>query len=92
MAFFGQGVDAWLPPMASMLGELATLELVRFCSKVIGGVRTGVMTEVDLLLPELSTRRLLKVPRCRVCGPLVTRSAVTGERNVFMPGNEEAAP
>jgi bacteriocin biosynthesis cyclodehydratase domain-containing protein len=90
VAYFGQGVDAWLPPMASMLGELAALELVRFCSGVIAGTRTGVMTEVDMLRPELSTRRLLKVPRCRVCGPLTRRATTTGERNVFVPGNDEA--
>lgn len=89
VAYFGQGVDAWLPPMASMLGELAALELVRFCSGVIAGMRTGVMTEVDMLRPELSTRRLLKVPRCRVCGPLTRRATTTGERNVFVPGNDE---
>lgn len=90
VAYFGQGVDAWLPPMASMLGELAALELVRFGSGVVAGGRTGVMTEVDMLRPELSTRRLLKVPRCRVCGPLTRRSTTTGERNVFVPGNDEA--
>jgi molybdopterin-synthase adenylyltransferase len=90
VAYYGQGVDAWLPPMASMLGELAALELVRFCSGVIAGNRTGVMTEVDMLRPELNTRRLLKVPRCRVCGPLTRHAATTGERNVFVPGNDEA--
>ena len=90
VAFFGQGVDAWLPPMASILGELAALEIVRFCSGVIPGVRTAVMTEVDLLRPELTTRRLLKVPRCRVCGPLTLRATTTGDRNVFEPGNDEA--
>ncbi|MBY0572294.1 MAG: TOMM precursor leader peptide-binding protein [Undibacterium sp.] len=91
VAFFGQAVDAWIPPMASMLGDLASLELVRFCSKVIAGFRTGVMTEVDMQRPELSTRRLLKVPRCRVCGPLTCKASATGERNIFMPGNDEAA-
>lgn len=89
-AFAGQAVNGWLPAMASVLGNLGAMELQRFTSKVLPGFRSSVLTEVDLLGPTLNTRRLLKVPRCRVCGPLIQQAMPTTFRNEFLPGNEEA--
>jgi len=87
-AFYGQLVEGYLPPMASILGDLAALELVKFYSQALPGSRVGSLIEVDLMEPSLKSRKLLKVPRCPVCGPLNAHSHQSVERNLFMPGNE----
>jgi bacteriocin biosynthesis cyclodehydratase domain-containing protein len=87
-AFYGQLVDGYLPPMASILGDLAALELVKFYSQSLPGSRVGSLIEIDLMEPSLKSRKLLKVPRCPVCGPLTAHSDQSVDRNVFMPGNE----
>ena len=87
-AFYGQLVSGYLPPMASVLGDIAAMELVKFYSGALPGSKVGKLIEVDLMKPALATRNVLKVPRCRVCGPLTGHSDQAVDRNVFMPGNE----
>jgi bacteriocin biosynthesis cyclodehydratase domain-containing protein len=82
-AFEGQSVAGFHPSMASILGDIAALELTKFYSGVLPSTKVGTMIEVNLLISKMTCRRVLKVPRCSVCSPLKSRSPVTSERQVF---------
>ena len=62
--------------MASILGELASFELTKFYSGVLPNRNVGTLLEVNLLTPYLTSRKVLKIPRCLVCSPL-NRTAST---------------
>ena len=66
-AFRSRGYAGFHPAMASVLGDFAAMELIKFTTDVIPW-RIGALFEVNLLSPELTTRRVLKLPRCAVCG------------------------
>lgn len=88
VSFYGQLVNGYLQPMASILAEITAMELVRAYSKSMKESSPGRLVEVDLTEPSLQTRKVLKVPRCPVCGPLTTQASRTVDQNVFMVGNE----
>ncbi len=85
-AFAGQGVNGFHPAMASILGDLAAIELTKFYGGLVPA-RPGRLIEVNLLAPLLTERVVLKVPRCAVCSPLRARSPVSQDRRVFVPGH-----
>jgi bacteriocin biosynthesis cyclodehydratase domain-containing protein len=90
VACYGQAVVARIEPMASILGDVAAMELLKH-DAALGGTPgpIGRAIEVSLLEPEMTSRKILKVPRCAVCSPLATAAARSPERDVFMPGHGE---
>ncbi|HKI21610.1 MAG TPA: TOMM precursor leader peptide-binding protein [Isosphaeraceae bacterium] len=78
-------LNGFLPPMASILGDIAAMELTKFYGGVLTA-RVGTLLEVNLLRPELRARKVLKVPRCSVCSPLTRQSTISLERFSFLPG------
>ena len=64
------------PAMAAVLGHVAAFELTKLWGQTLPNRRIGVQIEINLLGPRLTTRRVLKVPRCPTCSPLNTRAAV----------------
>ncbi len=86
LAFFGQGVTAaFHPALPAVLGNLAALEVSRLVGEW-GSPRTiGTLVEVDLLAPQVASRPILKLPRCRVCGDSGTRSTTELFRDMFLP-------
>jgi len=86
-AFEGQVVAGFHPSMASILGNIAALELSRFYGGWMSPRIIGSLIEVNLLDLQVNVRKVLKVPRCRVCSPLNVRSSVSSDRDVFMPGH-----
>jgi hypothetical protein len=62
--------------MASILGDIAAFELTKFYSGVIPQWNVGTMIEVNLLATHLTTRKVLKVPRCRACSPVNSKAVV----------------
>jgi molybdopterin-synthase adenylyltransferase len=86
-AFQGQVVDGFHHSMAAILGHVAAFELFRFYSTRIPGFRSGTVLEIDLLGSAFTSRRLLKIPRCPVCGVGRKHSKISIERNTEMPGN-----
>lgn len=88
-AFEGQRFTALHPGAATVLAELAALEL----SKWFGGARpptrqVGTLVEVTVAAPAMEVRKVLRVPRCPVCSPsnahstgAVRRPAVTEQEN-----------
>jgi thiazole/oxazole-forming peptide maturase SagC family component len=86
-AFQRRAVTGFHPSMASVLGDLAAIELTKFFG---GGLptRVGRLIEVNLLATTLRTRKVLKVPRCQVCSPANRRSEISTDKNIFMPGHQ----
>jgi bacteriocin biosynthesis cyclodehydratase domain-containing protein len=84
----GQRISGFHPSMASILGDLAALELSRVQGMWTRPHLVGTLIEVNLLAPALTSRKVLRIPRCSVCGTLNRHSAVSLSRNLVMPGNE----
>lgn len=70
----GQSVVGFHPSMASILGDLAAFEITKFFSGVLPGWNVGTLLEINLLSTRMTPRKVLKVPRCPVCSPLITRA------------------
>lgn len=87
-AFEGQIVNAFHPSMASTLGDIAAMELLKLYGQFIRTRLVGRLIEVNLVVPDVKERRVLKLPRCAVCGPGVYRSPVSDDTATFMPGHE----
>lgn len=83
-AFQGQKITGFHPAMASALGDFAVMELTKFFTMAMP-FNIGTLIEVNLLFPELKSRKVLKMPRCTVCGPLVTRAPASPLKEVFLP-------
>jgi bacteriocin biosynthesis cyclodehydratase domain-containing protein len=82
-----QAVTGFHPAMTNILGELAAMEL---CKMYGGGIpfRGNQLIEVNLLVPVMLLRRVLKLPLCPVCSPAVKTSAVYLDKDSFVPGNQ----
>ena len=88
--FNGKGVNGFHPSMASILADIATIELVKFYSGVLPR-QVGTLIECNLLATRLTARKVLKVPRCYVCSPLKTHSAITPNHRMFTRADEDSA-
>ena len=77
-AFEGQGIVGCHPAMASVLGDIAAIELTKFYGIRMPIWQVGTLIEVNLLAGRMTPRKVLKVPRCAVCGTL-NRAAPAGE-------------
>lgn len=86
-AFVGQAVSGWVSSMASVLGDVAAFEMARFYGGWMRSRIPGRVVEVNLLATRMLDRRVLRVPRCAVCGAVEQRPPVSVDRDQFMPGN-----
>jgi molybdopterin-synthase adenylyltransferase len=85
VAFEGQAVTGFHPSMASVLGDIAAIELTKFYGRWMPSRMASTLIEVNLLIPQLAARKVLKIPRCATCSPLNTRSAASPNKSVFIP-------
>lgn len=76
-AFAGQHVAGFHPSMASVLGDIAAIELTKFYSRGLPLWRVGAVMEVNLLAGRIDSRKVLRVPRCRACSNLIRRSSTS---------------
>lgn len=81
-----QKLSGFFPSMGSILGDMAAMELTKFYTGAIPSRTAGALVEVNLLAPSLSSRHVLRVPRCPTCAPAMVRSAPSLERADFIPG------
>jgi bacteriocin biosynthesis cyclodehydratase domain-containing protein len=92
---FGEAVAGFFPSMGSILGDIAALELVKFYAGQMP-YKVGHFIEVNLLAAELTSHKVLRVPRCRTCAAAMTTSSFGLERADFVPGSQffagETAP
>lgn len=80
MALESQSVIGFHPSMASILGNIAAMELTKFYSQIIPLWNVGKLIEVNLLSTRMTPRKVLKLPRCPVCSSLQKRSAITPDK------------
>lgn len=80
MAFETQAVVGFDPSMASILGNIAAMELTKFYSQAMPLWNVGKLIEVNLLATRMTPRNVLKLPRCPVCSPMLTWSAITPDK------------
>jgi len=85
LAFEGQAVTGFHPAMASILGDIAAVELTKFYGGLTPPRMAGRLIEVNLLATQMEERKVFKLPRCPICGPRNRRSPVALNKNVFMP-------
>ncbi len=85
VAFEGQGAIGFHPSMASIIGNIAAFELIKFYSETLPFRKVGTLIEVNLLATEMKARRVLKIPRCPTCSPLMTRPSTTPYKPNFAP-------
>lgn len=76
----GEEIVGFHPTMSSVLGNIAAFELARFHSQVPRGSLVGSLTEIDLISGHMTTRKLLKIPRCPSCSSLRHKSSSTPQR------------
>ncbi len=70
VAFESQGVLGYHPLMPRAVAGTAAMELVKFWSGALPFEQVGSLIEVDLLTPGLTTRKVLRIPSCEVCGTM----------------------
>lgn len=75
-SFEGQTVVGFHPSMASILGDIAAVELTKFYGGRLPGWNVGTLIEVNLLSSRMTPRKVLKVPRCHVCSPLLVKASM----------------
>jgi bacteriocin biosynthesis cyclodehydratase domain-containing protein len=86
-AYEGQRVNGFHPSMASILGDIAAVELGKMYGGWLRSRSIGTLIEVNLIATLLETRKVLRVPRCSVCSRLQWQSSTSPEKNIFMPGH-----
>jgi bacteriocin biosynthesis cyclodehydratase domain-containing protein len=79
-------LHGFLPPMASILGDLAALELTKFCGGAVP-IKVGTLLEVKFLRTEMRGRKVLRVPRCAVCSSLNRTASINPEKFRLLPGD-----
>jgi bacteriocin biosynthesis cyclodehydratase domain-containing protein len=82
-AYAGQAVASFHPAAAGMLGELAAMELLKLYGGRLPGWRAGQVLELQVLVPALAARPVLRVPRCPACSGLNARSSAAADRFVL---------
>lgn len=75
-AHVGQATVGYHPAMAAVLADIAAMELTKFYSGALPFTNAGTVIEVSLLEPAIAARKILKIPRCTVCSPLLRKTAV----------------
>jgi bacteriocin biosynthesis cyclodehydratase domain-containing protein len=84
-----QAIGGFHPSMATILGDIAALEITKYFG--IGGsiARPGTLIRVNLLGSEMKPLQVLKVPRCPVCSRLNrTPSTALTRASLSMPKTE----
>ena len=82
----GQKVAGFLPSMASILGDIAAVEIIKFAGRRLPW-STGELIEVNLLAPSMENHKVLKLPRCKVCSNHSEARLNSPLKHPFMPDN-----
>lgn len=76
-----QRLAGFHPTMPSLLGDFAALELTKIFAQGLPFRKVATQLELNLLMPSLTSRHILKVPRCPTCTPLNTRASVSARHS-----------
>jgi bacteriocin biosynthesis cyclodehydratase domain-containing protein len=88
-AYDRQRIAGFHPSMASVLGDIASIELLKWFGIRQPLWRAATLIEVNLLAPFLQTRRVLKIPRCTVCSRLNERPTINLMTGSFMDAGQD---
>jgi bacteriocin biosynthesis cyclodehydratase domain-containing protein len=69
-----------LPPLTSSLGDIASIELVKFYGLGLPIGHAGVVREVNLIAGDISSQVVHRMPRCPICTPLNQRPSLSTVR------------
>ena len=72
----GQEVIGCHPAMTAILGDVAAFELTSFFGKAMP-FRPDMLTRINVLKGAMQKIRVLKVPRCPACSPLIRTPAIS---------------
>ena len=86
-AFEGQAIAGFLPSMASILGDIATVELVKFYSGIPRS-SVGSVVELNMLTSVMTPRKVLRVPRCTACSGLNRIASIMLTDRLLVENNE----
>lgn len=75
----GQQVIASLPSMTLTIAGFAATELLKFYGQVPQW-HAGHLVEINLLAPDLTARRVLRVPRCSECSAMNRTSSISPDK------------
>src|SRR5215813_9872811 len=64
------------PSMASILGDIAVMELVKFYADWRSIFNVGRLIKVNMLASTMDVHKVLRLPRCRTCSPLNSRLSI----------------
>ncbi len=82
-AFESQTIIGFHPSMASVLGDIAAIELTKFYG-LVPQWRVGTLIEVNLLSSKMSPHKVLRIPRCKACSTLNRRSSASLKKTSFV--------
>src|SRR5262249_45290966 len=83
-----QGVVSFHPAIPGAIAHIAVMQLVQIFGQTLPFSPRASFIELNLLVPRLVTRKLLRIPNCSVCRMVESSAAVSIENNRgLMPGN-----
>lgn len=86
-----QATCGFHPSMASVLADLAAMEVIKFLGGRLLSWRVGHLIDVNLIVPELKVRKVLRVPTCTVCGSRHSSPSVSLDKRSFIPAAKPVA-
>ena len=84
-----QGVVGFHPAMAGAVASVAAMQLVNLFSRSLPFTPVASLTELNLVVPRMVGRKVLRIPNCAVCRTLWENTSVSPYRDEMMPGNRE---
>jgi ribosomal protein S12 methylthiotransferase accessory factor len=88
VAFDAQDLVSYHPAMPGAIAHVAAMQLVKVFGRILAFSPRASFIELNLLVPRLVTRKVLRIPSCSVCRGLEPNAATSIERDhSFMPGN-----
>lgn len=74
MTFFEmQKVIGYHPIMASILADIATMELIKFYGAIGGILNVGKLIRINMLASQLDSHHIMRIPKCKTCSKLNKR-------------------
>lgn len=84
----GRASPGFLPPMARVVGEIASMEALKALTHVAPSDVAGRLIEINLVSFESIVHRVLKVPRCPDCSDVMRRAGVATATGPQIPFHE----
>ena len=73
------------PAMSAMIGDVVVMELSKQFITRLPHRNVGTLIEIKLLEPSIARRKVLKIPRCTVCGATNTVSSANPDKKEYIP-------